>query len=107
VHKDLKFCTPKEALDKTRFIPHSFHRIAQFFPSMWDIEAAYIAELNPFELLPEPLARVELRGIGRQALQMEVVRAVREKLLDGVAAVNGRAIPDDHHPARHLAQQML
>jgi hypothetical protein len=35
---------------------------------MWDVKTAYIAQLDPFELLPEALARVQLRGIGRQAL---------------------------------------
>jgi hypothetical protein len=35
---------------------------------MSDVKTAYIAQLDPFELLPEALARVQLRGIGRQAL---------------------------------------
>jgi hypothetical protein len=38
-----------------------------------DVEAADIAQLDPFELLPEPLARVELRGIGREPLQMQAL----------------------------------
>jgi hypothetical protein len=35
---------------------------------MSDVKTAYIAQLDPFELLPEALARVQLPGIGRQAL---------------------------------------
>jgi hypothetical protein len=34
----------------------------------WDVKIAHMAQLDPFELLPEALARVQLRGIGRQAL---------------------------------------
>jgi hypothetical protein len=30
---------------------------------VWDITATYIAQFNPFELLPEPLARIQLGGI--------------------------------------------
>src|SRR5919198_1041780 len=34
-------------------------------------------------------------------------RPIRQECLKGMAAVDGRAIPDDHHPARDLPQQML
>jgi hypothetical protein len=36
---------------------------------MRNIEAAHIAELDPFELLPETLARIQLRRIRRHALR--------------------------------------
>jgi hypothetical protein len=32
---------------------------------------------------------------------------MREELLDGVAAVDGGAIPNDHHTTGHLALQVL
>jgi hypothetical protein len=36
---------------------------------------------------------------------MEAVRGtVREERLEGLAAVDRRAIPENHHPARDLAQ---
>lgn len=67
-----------------------------------------MAELDPFQLLPEPFPGVQLGGRGRQALQVEARRrASREQLLDGLAAVDRRAIPDEPHPAGHLAQQGL
>jgi hypothetical protein len=51
---------------------------------MWDVQTAYMAQLDPFALLPEALARVQLRGIGRQALEMEAWRRpIRQELLDG------------------------
>jgi hypothetical protein len=67
-HKDLKFCASKEAFDEAWFSTHPFHRIAQLMPQMWQIDAAHIAQLDPFQLLPQALSRVQLRGIGRQAL---------------------------------------
>lgn|GEM_PF-1159926 len=108
MYKDLKFRTTKEPVDEAWFAPHPFHRVAQFMPEMWDIEAAQIAQFDPFELLPEAFIRVQLRGIGRQTFQVEALRrAVGQERFDGVAAVDRRAIPDQHHPARHLAQQVF
>jgi hypothetical protein len=75
---------------------------------MGDVEAADLAPLHPFELLPEALARVELRAVGRQALQMEALRrALGQELADDVTAMNRGAIPDDDHAAGHLPQQVL
>jgi hypothetical protein len=34
-------------------------------------------------------------------------RAVRQKLLNEVTAVNRGAVPDHHHATRHFASQML
>src|SRR5918996_2616409 len=69
--------------------------------------AADMASFDPFALRPEPLVGIQLRGVGRQARQVEAVRrAVGQELLEGLAAVDRRAIPDNHHPARDLAQQM-
>jgi hypothetical protein len=75
---------------------------------MWDVQTAYMAQLDPFALLPEALARVHLRGIGRQALEMEAWRRpIRQELLDTMAMMDGGAIPDDDHLAGDLAQQVL
>ena len=107
-HEDLEACTSEKALENSGFSPHSFHRVAQLTTQMWDVKTAHIAQLDPFELLPEALVRIQLRGIGRQALQVEAWRrAISQELLDGMAAVDGRSIPDNHHPARDLAQQVL
>ena len=75
---------------------------------MGEIEAADIAELNPFELRPEPLIRVQFRSVSREAFDVQPLRrAIRQEVFDDVTAVNGRAIPDDHQAARHLAQQVF
>jgi hypothetical protein len=75
---------------------------------MGQITAAHLAPLDPFQLWPKALPQVQRRGIGRQALQVEAwPRAIRAKLPDGMTAVNRRSIPDDHHPAGHLAPQVL
>jgi hypothetical protein len=61
--QELKFCASKEALNQAWFATDPFHRGAQLMPQMWDVETAHIAELDPLQLSPEALTRVQLRGI--------------------------------------------
>ncbi len=75
---------------------------------MTQVETAQIAQLDPFELLPEPLTRIEFGGVCRQAFQVDTLGCpIRQESFDDMAAVDRRAIPENHHPARDLAQQML
>jgi hypothetical protein len=108
VHKELKSGPCKTAFEDARLTAHAFHRGTEFITEVTQVETAQMPQLDAFELLPEALVRIELRGIRWQALQVEALRGpVREELLNGVTAVNRRTIPDDHHPTRHLAQQVL
>jgi hypothetical protein len=52
-------CSLKEAGDQAWFSPNPLHGVAQCTPQMRDVEAAQIAPFDPFELLPDPLARIE------------------------------------------------
>jgi hypothetical protein len=75
---------------------------------MREIEATHITELDPFEVGPQPLTRIQLGSIGREPLQMDAVRcAVPQKRLDHVTAVNGGSIPNNDHATGDLPQQML
>jgi hypothetical protein len=75
---------------------------------MRNIEAAHITELDPFELLPEPLARIRLRRIRRQALQMKALRcAIGQELPDDMTPVNGGSVPENDHSPWDFTQQML
>ena len=75
---------------------------------MRDIEAADIAQLDPFELLPEPLTRVQVRGRGRLPLHVQPVgRPIRQERLEAMATVDGGPIPDNEHLAGDLGPQVL
>jgi hypothetical protein len=70
---------------------------------VWEIDATAVPQLDPLELWPEALARGQLWGLGGEALHMEPWRrAIGQELCDAMTAVDGRAVPDDHHRARHL-----
>src|SRR5919106_2403905 len=75
---------------------------------MWKIETAHVTQFDAFELLPEALARVQLRGIGRQALQVNLLcRTLRQELLDNLTPMNRGTIPNDDHAAGYLAHEMF
>jgi hypothetical protein len=72
------------------------------------IQAAHVAQLDSLQLGPEALARIQFRGIRRQALQMDALRrAVREELGDGATAVNRCPIPYDDHLPGDFTPQVL
>ena len=59
------------------------------------VETAEVTQLNAFQLLPHTLVRIQVRGIGGQALQMESLgRSVGQELVDDAAAVNRGAVPE-------------
>jgi hypothetical protein len=108
VHKDLKTSTLETAFENAWFSSHPFHGTAEFAAQVRDIEATHVAQLDAFELLPEPLARIEFGSIGRQTLHMQPLCCpIREELSDGMATVDGSAIPDDDQAAGNLAQQVF
>jgi hypothetical protein len=73
-------CATKKAFDKAWFSTDSFDRIPEFAPEMGQIEATHMASLDPFEVGPQPLTRMQLRSIGRELLQVDPVGcAVRQK----------------------------
>ncbi len=60
-------------MENSAFSPHPFHRGAPLMPQVWDVKTAQLAQLDLFGPLPEALAGVQLRSIGRQALRTEVL----------------------------------
>jgi hypothetical protein len=71
-------------------------------------EATHIPEFDALQMGPEALAGIQLWGIGGEALHMEPLRrAIGEELCNAMTAVDGRAVPDNHHLAGHLPQQVF
>ena len=94
-------------MDQGRFSADSFDSIPEFDTQMREIDATHITQLDPFEVGPQSLTRIEPGRRGREPLQMEAVRcAVPQKRLDDVTAVDRRPIPNDDYATGHLPQQM-
>jgi hypothetical protein len=63
VHKDLKFRAFNIAFDNARFSTHPLDRVEQFLAQRREAEAADLAQLDTFELRPQPLTRIQVRGV--------------------------------------------
>jgi hypothetical protein len=75
---------------------------------MTNRQAAHIPEFDALQVGPEALAGMQCWGVGGKTLHLESWRrAIGQELVDEMAAVDRRAIPDDHQRARHLAEHML
>ena len=92
-------------MDEARFSTDAFDSIPELDMQMREIEATDIAQLDPFQVSPEPLTGIQLGRIGWKPLQVDAVRrAVPQKRLDHMTTVDGSPIPDDHHAPGHLPQ---
>ncbi len=70
------------------------------------IGTADIAQLDPLEVIPDALIWIEIRGIARKLFQLQALGGSSfEKVFDLLSSVDGRAVPDHHNLARHLAQE--
>ena len=95
-------------MDQARFSADSFDSILEFNTQMREIDATHITQLDPFQVGPQPLTRIQLGRIGREPLQMDTVRrAVPQQRLDHVTAVNGGSIPKNDQATGDLPQHML
>ena len=100
----LKFRAFKTAFDNAWFAPDPRDRVAQFVAQMREAEAAHMAQLDTFELRPQPLTGIQVRRIGREALDMEPLPGpMREERCDHAAAMHRCPIPDDDQAAWHFA----
>jgi hypothetical protein len=98
----------KEALNDAWFTTDPLHGVTKLLPKMRNIEAAEIAELDACELGPEVLPRVELRGVGGEALQVDALGGpICQEVFDPITPVDWGAIPDQDYATWHLTQQML
>lgn len=70
------------------------------------VVTAHVAQLDPFEVVPDALVRVEVRRVAGQPLQMEAVGGpVAQEVFDDVAAMDRRPIPDHGDVADDLVEQ--
>jgi hypothetical protein len=70
------------------------------------ISTTDIAQLHPFEVIPNALVRVKIRSRAGKLFQMQAFsRSSLEKVLDLLTTMNRRAIPDEQDRPLDLAQE--
>jgi hypothetical protein len=69
---------------------------------------ADVAQLHVLEIVPDALVWIEVWSVARKLLQADALgAAVCQEVLDRLATVDRRAVPDDQELAGDVAQQML
>jgi hypothetical protein len=95
------------AANDLSFVPQAADRQPELRAQVPQAVAAAVAQLDVLELLPDAFLRIEVGRIARQAIQPQPRRGPRgQEILDNLAAVNRRAVPDDQELARDLPQQV-
>jgi hypothetical protein len=70
------------------------------------IVAADVRQLDALHLVPHAFSGMEIERVARQLLEVETPgRSAPEKVLDGLAAMDRRAIPDKEDLATEFAQE--
>ena len=93
------------ALDDGEAVAHASNGQAQFVAEIGKRVTADIAQLHVLELPPEPFVGVELRGVGRQGLRVQVLGpTLSQEVLHDLGPVDRRAILDHEKLAGNMAQ---
>jgi hypothetical protein len=98
-----------DTLAQDRFaMPEPFLGPHQFGAELLEVGSTKVLQFTPLEQIPHPFLRIEFGCIARQAFQMDAFGSpLCQKILDGLRAMNARAIPDDQQLSRKLAQELL
>lgn len=96
------------AADDVRLLPEPLAGGPELAAGLVKVMAAKVAHLDLLEVPPDAFFRIHLRGITGEALEVDPLgRSVAQILPDRFAAVDRRAIPDDHQLARNDTPQMI
>ena len=81
---------------------------AQLIPEFGEIVTTHILQFDPLQIAPDSLVRIEVRRVARQPFEMNALGSTRrQKILNGVAAVDRCTVPQNQHLARDVPQHML
>lgn len=98
----------KAGVEEVRLAAQPTERKPEFIGDLPEFVTAEIAQGDALEVAPDAFGGIELRRVGRQPFEVQPRGgASGEKVLDRLAAMNGRAVPEDEQFARHVLEQVL
>jgi hypothetical protein len=98
----------KAGFDDLRFLAHLIGRRSKALPQIGQVIRADILEFDMPEMVPDASIGIQVGCIGGQTRQPGAGGGlVRQKRLDGLAAVNRCVIPKDQHLALDVLEQVL
>ena len=81
---------------------------AEVTSEMGEILAADVAQFDALEGVPDALVGVEVRGVAGELFQADALgAALGQAVLDGLATMDRRAVPDHQELAGDVAQEVL
>jgi len=90
----------------TAFVAHPLFGAAQGQTQRRHLRTADVAQFDPLEIIPQAFDGIEVGGVGWQLLQMQPLgRFPSKEVLDGLAAMNRRSIPNNQQFPGNLAQE--
>ena len=83
-------------------------REAEMASKVSEILAADVPQFDALEVVPDPFIGIEVRGVPRELFQADAVgAALRQEVLDRLAAMDRSAVPDDQDLAGDVTQEVL
>src|SRR5882672_8336692 len=96
-----------ECGDELRSALHGLEPVAGEGANLANGVKAQIAQLALLHIAPDVFDRIELRSVGRQALQDDVSVERFDVVLDHTTAMRRQAVPDDQQLAANLLAKCL
>ena len=91
-------------------LPHATEGQMEFHVQLLQVQASQLPQLDLLQVLPQPFHRVEVRGVGRQRLQMDPPAGLRHELLRprpaGGSAIRPRSPAADPDDAAQVEEEL-
>jgi hypothetical protein len=98
-------CLSHARLDDRALVAQALLGAAQRPGQLGQVAAARVAQLDPLAVSPDARVRMHLGGVARQLLQLQARGGARpQEVLDGLAAMDRRPVPDDQQLAVQRAR---
>jgi hypothetical protein len=107
LHEELNLVTGlcEAGLEDAPFVAEPLLGTAQRPAAGREVSAAAGRQLDPLQVLPDPLGRVEVRRLARELLEVEALGgSTAPEVVARLAARTGRAVPEDKELPADLAQ---
>ena len=75
-------------------VSHPAQTIAESIIGLFDLIGTEVGEFAPFDVIPDSFGGIEIRRVGGQPLDLDPVPLLGQELFHDLAAVCGKAIPD-------------
>ena len=96
------------ALDDVTLVAEASGGEAEVTSEVSQVLAADVGQVDVLEVVPDALVRVEVRGVAGKLFELDASgAALGQEVLDRLAAMDRRAVPDDQELAGDVAEQVL